>query len=114
MLLLQRNWRADQVEWLQLLDDVGMGRVDRVEVPMSARKQHLDEVIAHVWANPAVITAQQAVLTLTLEDAAVVNSKIISALPGDALMVASVDEYIDCREPDPGHACTLQLSQPLL
>jgi hypothetical protein len=100
MLLLQRNWRADQGAWLQLLDDVGMGRVDRVEVPMSARKQHLDEVIAHVWANPAVITAQQAVLTLTLEDAAVVNSKIISALPGDALMVASVDEYIDCREPD--------------
>jgi hypothetical protein len=100
ILQLKRNWRAHQADWLQLLEDVGMGRIDRVQVPVAAARQDLDEVIRHVWPDPSDVTVQKAVLTLTLECAAAVNSRIIGALPGLTVHAASIDEFVDCKEPD--------------
>lgn len=101
ILKLQHNWRAQHPTWLQLLDDVGMGRTDKIEIPADAQRQTVEEVIAHVWADAATSTAaHKAVLTLTLEDAAEVNRTIIDALPGPSTEAASNDTYIDCKEPD--------------
>jgi hypothetical protein len=101
MLRLHHNWRCQQPEWLQLLDDVGMGRRDTVEVAAEAVRTNLDDVIAHVWADAATCTtAQKAIITLTLEDAATVNENIIRSLPGESIVAACADTYMDCKEPD--------------
>ena len=85
MLHLRHNFRSQQVEWLQLLDDVGMGRIAGVSVPAIAAKNSLAEVIAHVWERPEHVSPR-AILTLTLEDAAEVNRIIIQGLPGKAAL----------------------------
>ena len=101
ILRLQQNWRCQQPEWLQLLDDVGMGRCDVIEVPAVAVRPTVDDVIAHVWSDAALNpTDSKAVLTLTLEDAAMVNSTVIGGLPGASTLALSVDTYVDCKEPD--------------
>ena len=38
MLKLHHNWRCQQPEWLQLLDDIGMGRIDSVDIPAAATR----------------------------------------------------------------------------
>jgi hypothetical protein len=101
ILRMYHNWRCQRKEWLDLLDNIGMGRLDKVAVDGSAARQTVDEVIAHVWPDAASCpTALRAVLTLTLEDAATVNHRIISSLPGDTTMSFSCDTYLDCKEPD--------------
>jgi hypothetical protein len=101
ILRLFHNWRCQRQEWLQLLDDVGMGRLEKIAVCGSAARETLDAVIAHVWSDAACgPTAQRAVLTLTLDDAATVNHHVISSLPGESTMAFSSDTYLDCKEPD--------------
>ena len=78
-----------------------MGRCDVIEVPEVAVRPTVDDVIAHVWSDAALNpTDSKAVLTLTLEDAAMVNSTVIGGLPGASTLALSVDTYADCKEPD--------------
>jgi hypothetical protein len=101
VLRLFHNWRCQNPRWMQLLDDVGMGRTAKVEVDTSAVQHSVDDIIAHVWADAATGTATpKAILTLTLDDAAFVNRQIISALPGNAIVATCCDTYLDCKEPD--------------
>ena len=101
MLKLFYNWRCQQQAWQSLLDDVGMGRLEKVAVEACSVRKTVDEVIAHVWPDAASCpTAQRAVLTLTLDDAATVNHHVINSLPGESTMVYSCDSYLDCKEPD--------------
>lgn len=101
ILKLLHNWRCQQPAWLQLLDDVGMGRIDEVRVAAVSVRSTLDDVIEHVWADAAsCATAQKAIVTLTLEDAAEVNDKIIRAIPGECITALCNDTYMDCKEPD--------------
>ena len=101
VLRLYHNWRSQRPDWLQLLDDVGMGRVEKIAVDERATRQSLEDVVDYVWSDAASRpTAQRAVLTLTLEDAAVVNTAIINALPGATSIAHSYDYYMDCKEPD--------------
>lgn len=101
ILRMYHNWRSQQQEWLQLLDDVGMGRCEEVVVAEEAARPTLEDVIHHVWPDAALCpTAQRAILTLTLEDAATVNRTIIASLPGDTTLAVSCDDYLDCKEPD--------------
>jgi PIF1-like helicase len=101
VLKLTHNWRCRQPEWLELLDDIGMGRCKVIEVPATSSRLDVESVIAHVWSDAATApTANKAVLTLTLEDAATVNQQVIDALPGASIISLSVDTYVDCKEPD--------------
>jgi hypothetical protein len=101
VLKLVHNWRCQDPRWMQLLDDVGMGRIDKIEIDAPAERPTVEDIVAHVWADAATgTTTPKAILTLTLDDAAVVNHKIISALPGNAMIANSYDTYLDCKEPD--------------
>jgi ATP-dependent DNA helicase PIF1 len=54
-----------------------------------------------VWSDAASSTATpKAILTLTLDDAAVINRQIIGALPGNTIVATACDNYLDCKEPD--------------
>jgi hypothetical protein len=78
-----------------------MGRTDEVRVAEASVRSTLDDVIEHVWADAAsCTTAQKAIVTLTLEDAAEVNDKIIRAIPGECITALCNDTYMDCKEPD--------------
>ncbi len=101
MLKLHYNWRCQQPEWLQLLDDVGMGRVGTVLPEASSMRQTVDDIISDVWQDAASsTTAQKAIITLRLEDAAEVNHKIICSLPNETMHAYSYDSFVDCKEPD--------------
>jgi hypothetical protein len=101
VLRLFHNWRCQHPRWMQLLDDVGMGRLDKVEVVADAVRHTADDIIAHVWSDAASSTATpKAILTLTLDDAAVINRQIIGALPGNTIVATACDNYLDCKEPD--------------
>ena len=101
VLKLCHNWRCQQPEWLQLLDNIGMGRCNAIDVPAAAARLDVASVIAHVWSDAAAApTANKAVLTLTLEDAATVNQQVINALPEASIISLSVDTFVDCKEPD--------------
>jgi len=101
VLRLFHNWRCQHPRWMQLLDDVGMGRIAKVEVDAAAVRHTVDDIIAHVWADAANGTAApKAILTLTLDDAAVINRQIIRALPGNLIVATCCDTYLDCKEPD--------------
>jgi ATP-dependent DNA helicase PIF1 len=101
MLKLHHNWRCQQPEWLQLLDDIGMGRIDSVDIPAAATRPTMQDVVQFVWHDAASCTSEsKGVLTLTLEDAAAVNVMVISQLPGDGTIALSCDTFVDCKEPD--------------
>lgn len=101
VLRLFHNWRCQNPRWMNLLDDVGMGRIEKVEIDVAAVRNTVDEIVAHVWDDAASCpTTPKAILTLTLDDAAAVNRKIISMLPGDVIVATCWDTYLDCKEPD--------------
>jgi hypothetical protein len=101
VLKLVHNWRCQEPRWMQLLDDVGMGRTDKIEIDADSVRPTIEHVIADVWADAASGTAApKAILTLTLDDAAVVNHNIISSLPGDVMIAHCYDTLLDCKEPD--------------
>jgi hypothetical protein len=101
VLKLLHNWRCQHPRWMQLLDDVGMGRINNIEIDAAAVRHSVEDIVAHVWADATSgTTTPKAILTLTLDDAAVVNHKIISALPGDVMVANCYDTYLDCKEPD--------------
>ena len=101
LLKLHYNWRCQQPEWLQLLDDVGMGKLSSVQPVAASLRTTVEDVIAAVWPDAASSsTAQKAIITLRLEDAAEVNHHIISSLPNATMHAYSYDSFVDCKEPD--------------
>ncbi len=101
MLKLHHNWRSQQPQWLQLLNSVGMGTIDTVEIPPESASPTVEDVVQYVWSDASTGSTQsKAVLTLTLEDAAAVNEQVIRNLPGDGTIALSNDTYMDCKEPD--------------
>ena len=101
LLKLHYNWRCQQPEWLQLLDDVGMGKLSSVQPVAASLRTTVEDVIAAVWPDAATSsTAQKAIITLRLEDAAEVNHHIISSLPNATMHAYSYDSFVDCKEPD--------------
>ena len=93
-----RNFRSDVSAYCDMLDQVGSGEIPAVTVPPASVSVELDEFCDRVFGDLTV--TRRHVVCLTLEDAASINSRIISRLPGATVVAAAADVKINCRDPD--------------
>jgi hypothetical protein len=93
-----RNFRSDDREYCALLRQVGLGQAQSVTVPASRTSTNLEEFCMHVFGDYTQL--QRHVVCLTLQDAAFINSFVMSRLPGITEYSAAGDVKIDCKNPD--------------
>jgi len=96
------NWRASQdAAFADLLEAVGSGRLADVEVPAASRVCSLQNLVQQVLGSDlAAADTGAMILSLTLDDADVVNSYCINQMPGLMSAMHAADTYVDCRQPD--------------
>jgi hypothetical protein len=97
-----QNWRACQdVEFASMLLHVGDGSVSEVTVPPESQTSSLEDLISRVFGsnlNNADVSAM--VLTLTLDDADVVNNYCIQNVVGCERQLYAADTFLNCKHPD--------------
>jgi hypothetical protein len=98
ILQFTRNYRSDNADYCAMLKNVGSGAWTQVEVPHISTTTDLDEMCRHVLGDSTAEGCH--IVTLTLEDAAKINSMIIAQLPGTLVAAAAADTKIHCKDPD--------------
>jgi hypothetical protein len=101
-LAFHHNWRASQnALFASMLEEVGSGTMNSVIIPSESRAYDLDELIQRVYGNVLINADVNAmVLTLTLDDADVINDHCIEAMGGCDREVHASDTYLNCNHPD--------------
>ena len=96
------NWRASQdAAFAELLEAVGSGRLADVEIPAASRVCSLQNLVQQILGSDLAATDTGAmILSLTLDDADVVNNHCLSLMPGLLSPMYAADTYVDCRQPD--------------
>jgi hypothetical protein len=98
LLQFTRNFRSDDPEYCTLLRQVGMGQAQTVAVPASRTSTDLADFCLHVFGDYSQL--QRHVVCLTLQDAAMINSFVMTRLPGITEYAAAADVKIECKNPD--------------
>jgi hypothetical protein len=93
-----RNFRSDDPEYCALLRQVGLGQVQSVAVPTTRTSSDLNDFCMHVFGDYSQL--HRHVVCLTLQDAAFINSFVLSRLPGISEYAAAADVKVDCKNPD--------------
>jgi ATP-dependent DNA helicase PIF1 len=101
ILKFTRNYRSDDAAYCSMLHQVGTGALSEVSIPEERIASDLDALCAKVFCDcSGTHDAYSHIVTLTLEDAAKINSHIIAQLPGTLVTAAAADVKINCKEPD--------------
>jgi hypothetical protein len=102
LLQFHHNWRASQnAEFAAMLEAVGVGNIVNVPIPCESRAMNLDELTQRVFGRDLLHSDVNAmILTLTLEDADVINDHCIQTIGGCDREAHASDTFIDCRQPD--------------
>ncbi len=97
-----QNWRAQQdVDFASMLERVGRGQIASVPIPPECQASSLDTLIQRVFGgNLLNAPASAMVLSLTLDDADVINNHCIQSVTGIDRQVFAADTYVNCRQPD--------------
>jgi hypothetical protein len=98
LLQFTRNFRSDDPEYCALLRQVGLGQAQTVAVPASRTSSDLESFCTHIFGDYSQF--QRHVVCLTLQDAAFINSFVMTRLPGITESAAAADVKIDCKNPD--------------
>ena len=94
-----RNFRSDVPEYCTMLEQVGMGELDSVSIPSDHVTSDQDAFCARVFGGN-YSTPKRHVVCLTLDDAASINSHVISLLPGRLELAVASDVKINCKDPE--------------
>ena len=84
-----------------MLHQVGSGAWTEVVVPAERVTSDIEELCERVFGD--ICSTQDInshIVTLTLDDAAKINSHVIVKLPGSLVMAAAADVKINCKDPD--------------
>jgi hypothetical protein len=97
-----QNWRACQnVEFAVMLEAVGSGSMDCVPVPHESVALDMNDLVQRVFGHDLYRSdANAMVLTLTLDDADIINDHCISAMGGRDREAFASDTFLHCRQPD--------------
>jgi hypothetical protein len=97
-----RNWRACQdVEFAYLLQRVGDGTMSEVTVPTESQSSCIQDMIKRVYSDNLFNADDSAmILTLTLDDADVINDICIQTVVGCERQAYAADTFLNCRHPD--------------
>jgi hypothetical protein len=101
VLRFSRNFRSDDAEYCDMLHQVGSGAWTEVAVPAERVTRSIDELCVSVFGDLcSTQDINSHIVTLTLDDAATINSHVIAKLPGSLVMAAAADVKINCKDPD--------------
>ena len=92
------NFRSN-ADFSALLLQVGTGQLQDVTVPPDAVVDDLDVFCRRVIGEDVTVPKRH-VICLTLEDAATINSRIITQMAGPLELAVAGDVKINCRDPD--------------
>jgi hypothetical protein len=97
-----QNWRACQnIEFAVMLEAVGTGQLDCVPVPQDCVASEMGDFVQRVFGDDLIRSdANAMVLTLTLDDADVVNDHCIRSMGGSDREAHASDTFLNCRQPD--------------
>lgn len=98
LLHFTRNFRSDDAEYCAMLRQVGLGQAESVTVPDCRTSSDLEDFCMHVFGDYSQL--HRHVVCLTLQDAAFINSFVMSRLPGITESAAAADVKIECKDPD--------------
>ena len=86
----------------QMLQSVGDGIVDRIEIPDKCRAQSLDEAIVRVFGDNVIdeSNSDKVMLAYTLHQCSIVNDAVFEKIPGDISYSYAVDDLSECTQPD--------------
>ncbi len=101
-LVFSHNYRACQDrEFADMLHNVGTGQMAEVPVPAESQSCSLDDLIQRVFGSSLHnADAKAMVLTLTLDDAEVINNRCIQTIAGFERQAFAADTFLNCRQPD--------------
>jgi hypothetical protein len=101
-LKFQRNWRACQdPEFANLLEDVGSGSMASVRIPTECQSRSIDDLIERVFGqNLRNADVSSMILTLTLDDADIINDRCLQLMGTIDREVHAADTFLHCRHPD--------------
>jgi hypothetical protein len=100
-LQLLYNWRAGtDIAFAQELLRIGVG--NDALIPDTSQVRMLPELIQRVYGSHITDSSNRfnLILSLTLEDARLVNNAVMDLIPADSTIHASTDTMVDCRDPD--------------
>ena len=101
ILQFTRNFRSDDAEYCDMLHQVGSGAWTEVVAPAERVTSDIVVLCERVFGD--ICSTQDInshIVTLTLDDAAKINSHVIVKLPGSLVMAAAADVKINCKDPD--------------
>jgi ATP-dependent DNA helicase PIF1 len=86
----------------QMLQSVGDGILDHIEIPDKCRAQSLDEAIVRVFGDNVTdaSNSDKVMLAYTLHQCSIVNDAVFEKIPGDISYSYAVDDLSECTQPD--------------
>ena len=100
--VFRHNFRAHQdAAFAAMLETVGLGLTPVVAVPPVCMAGGIPELVRRVFGDDLYNSdANSMVLTLTLDDADIVNDYCLNACGGVPRVAYAADTFINCRNPD--------------
>ncbi len=101
--IFSKNFRLMNDESFdRILQRVGDGIEDQIEIPGKCIVQSLDEAILRVFGVNVTdeANADKVMLAYTLHQCSIVNDAVFEKIPGDTSYSYAVDDLSDCTQPD--------------
>jgi hypothetical protein len=97
-----KNFRSVDVEYSTLLEQIGDGVLQSVDIPASCVAATLDDAITRVYGDniTSAINATCMLLAFTLEQCGIANDAVLEKIPGSASLSDAVDDLSECKSPD--------------
>jgi hypothetical protein len=96
------NYRASRdPEYAAMLEQVGDGLIEDVDVPKSCIVETADDLISSVYADGVTCyDDNNMILAMTLDQCALINDAAFEKIPGSPLLAVASDDLRSCKSPD--------------
>jgi hypothetical protein len=96
------NFRAatDSI-YATMLEQIGDGEIDDIEVPSTSTMESVDALISRVYSEGITnYDERRMILAMTLDQCAAINDECINRIPGDIYMAMASDDMRACKNRD--------------
>lgn len=97
-----QNFRSRDAQYASLLEQIGDGEIDSVDIPSESVALNLNDAIDRVYGND--ITNENNIgnmmLAFTLDQCAIVNEAVAIKITGCASCSVACDDLSECKNPD--------------
>lgn len=109
-----KNFRSVDAQYSSLLEQIGDGVLQTVDIPASSVALTLDDAIAKVYGDDITSAHNSTcmMLAFTLEQCGITNDAVLEKIAGAVSFADAVDDLSECRSPDeypPEYVASLHL-----